>query len=38
MQDLISKRTKGTQYEVKRSVADVRGILTRIESQIKAKK
>lgn len=38
VQDLISKRTKGTQYEVKRSVADVRGILTRIESQIKAKK
>ncbi|MBE7370733.1 MetQ/NlpA family ABC transporter substrate-binding protein [Dermacoccus barathri] len=38
VQDLIAKRTKGTQFEVKRSVTDVRGILARLESQIKAAK
>lgn len=38
VQDLISKRTKGTQYEVKKSDADVRKILATLEAQIKAEK
>lgn len=38
VQDLITKRTKGTQFEVKKSNDGLRTILATLESQIKAKK